>query len=86
MIDQEALMAALRSGQVGSAFLDVTDPEPLPSDDPLWGFDNVHITSHLSGRSQNTLFARAAERFLENLERYERGEALVSRVDLSLGY
>lgn len=86
VIDQEALMAALGDGKVGAAFLDVTDPEPLPSDHPLWGFDNVHITSHLSGRSQDTLIARAAERFLENLGRFERGEALLSTVDLSLGY
>lgn len=86
VIDQDALMAALRSGQVGAAFLDVTDPEPLPADHPLWGFDNVHITSHLSGRSQNTLFARSAERFLQNLGHWERGEPLVSRVDLALGY
>ncbi|MCB2061306.1 MAG: D-2-hydroxyacid dehydrogenase [Novosphingobium sp.] len=86
VIDQEALMAALNDGQVGSAFLDVTDPEPLPSNHRLWGFDNVHITSHLSGRSQDTLFARAAERFLDNLDRYERGEPLLFTVDLSLGY
>ena len=86
VIDQDALVASLEAGRIGSAFLDVTDPEPLPSDHPLWGFDNVHITSHLSGRSQNTLFARSAERFLENLGLYERGESLISEVDLSLGY
>jgi len=86
VLDQNALMAALDAGQVGAAFLDVTDPEPLPADHPLWGYDQVHITSHLSGRSQSKLFLRAAERFLENLGRWERGEDLVSRVDLTLGY
>jgi phosphoglycerate dehydrogenase-like enzyme len=86
VIDQQALMDAVRSGQVGGAFLDVTDPEPLPADHPLWGFDNIHITSHLSGRSQTTLIGRAAERFLDNLARWQRGEPLVGVVDLSLGY
>jgi len=86
VIDQDALIAALRSGQLGGAFLDVTDPEPLPSEHPLWGFDNVHITSHLSGRSQDTLFRRSAERFVENLSLYAKGEGLIAKVDLALGY
>ncbi|MDG2004191.1 MAG: D-2-hydroxyacid dehydrogenase [Novosphingobium sp.] len=86
VIDQDALMAAVTSGQVGGAFLDVTDPEPLPSDHPLWGFDNVHITSHLSGRSQTRLIERSAERFIENVTCWERGELLAGVVDLSLGY
>jgi len=86
VIDQEALMAACDEGRLGGAFLDVTDPEPLPSDHPLWTYENVHITSHLSGRSQTTLIGRSAERFLENLGRYRRGELLEAQVDLSLGY
>lgn len=86
VIDQAALADGLRSGQVGAAFLDVTDPEPLPPDHELWSFGNVHITSHLSGRSQDKLFARSAERFLVNLERYRRGEPLLHQVDLTLGY
>ena len=64
----------------------MTEPEPLPADHPLWDFDNVHITMHLSGRSQNTLIRRGAERFLANLERYRRGEPLEQAVDLALGY
>lgn len=86
VLDQSALMAALDAGQVGAAFLDVTDPEPLPPEHPLWGYDQVHITSHLSGRSQDTLFPRAAERFLANLGHWERGEPLESQVDLVQGY
>ncbi len=86
VIDQSALIAAVQSGQVGGAFLDVTDPEPLPSDHPLWSVDNIHISQHLSGRSQTALFRRAAERFLENLGRWGRGEALIGQVDLELGY
>ena len=86
VIDTDALLGTLRAGRLGAAFLDVTDPEPLPGDHPLWGFDNVHITMHLSGRSQTQLIRRGAERFLDNLERYRRGEPLVSAVDLDLGY
>lgn len=86
VIDQDALVGAIESGRLGGAFLDVTDPEPLPSDHRLWEFDNVHITSHLSGRSQDTLFRRSANRFLENLDRWKRGEPMVSEVDLTLGY
>lgn len=86
VIDQDALVAVLEQGRLGGAFLDVTDPEPLPPDHRLWRFDNVHISMHLSGRSQDTLFARNAERFLDNLGRYERGEPLESQVNLALGY
>jgi phosphoglycerate dehydrogenase-like enzyme len=86
VIDQESLMDSLRADHLGGAFLDVTEPEPLPADHPLWTFDNVHITSHLSGRSQENLFRRSAERFVANLERYGRGEPLEAVVDLSSGY
>jgi phosphoglycerate dehydrogenase-like enzyme len=86
VVDTDALVAALRAGRLGAAFLDVTDPEPLPPKHPLWGFANVHVSMHLSGRSQTRLFPRAAERFLENLDRYRRGEPLAHAVDLSLGY
>ena len=86
VIDQGALTAALQAQQIGGAFLDVTTPEPLPADDPLWSLDNAHITMHLSGRAQDKMFARSVERFLINLERYRRGEPLEPLVDLTLGY
>lgn len=86
LIDQDALRAALESGQVGSAFLDVTTPEPLPADHPLWQAPNALITMHLSGRSQTTAFQRGARRFLANLQRYLAGEPLQHVVDFSRGY
>lgn len=86
VIDQDALIAAVNSGQLGGAFLDVTDPEPLPADHPLWTCENIHISQHLSGRSQTALFARASQRFLENLKLWHAGEALIAQVDLALGY
>lgn len=86
VIDQPALVEALNLQRIAAAFLDVTDPEPLPDDNPLWALDNCHISMHLSGRSQNTLFPRSAERFLANLDRWGRGEPLEFVVDLSRGY
>ncbi|WP_422060419.1 D-2-hydroxyacid dehydrogenase [Sphingopyxis sp.] len=86
VVDQQALVAALDAKQIAAAFLDVTTPEPLPADDPLWSLDNAHITMHLSGRAQDKMFVRAATRFLENLDRWHKGEAVEPRVDLTLGY
>lgn len=86
IVDQDALVGALTSKRLAAAFLDVTDPEPLPADHPLWGLDNVHISMHLSGRSQTKMFERASERFLDNLARFRSGEPLQFRVDLASGY
>jgi len=86
VVDQDALVAALDTQQIAAAFLDVTTPEPLPSDDPLWSLDNAHVTMHLSGRAQDKMFVRSAQRFLENLDRWHRGEPVEPRVDLALGY
>lgn len=86
VIDQDALVDALRTGRPGHAFLDVTTPEPLPAEHPLWSLSNAHISMHLSGRSQTRMFERSVARFLENLDRYARGERLEPQVDLSLGY
>src|SRR3546814_15409690 len=72
VVDQDALVAALDSQQIAAAFLDVTTPEPLPADDPLWSLDNAHITMPLSGRAQDKMFVRSAQRFLENLGRWKR--------------
>ena len=86
VIDQPALVQALESKAIGGAFLDVTTPEPLPSDHPLWGLDNAHISMHLSGRAQSKMFQRSGERFLENLRRYLRGEPVAPVFDPRLGY
>ena len=58
----------------------------MPDDHPLWGLDNAQVTMHLSGRAQNRMFERSAARFLINLERYHRGEALTPQVDYAAGY
>ena len=86
VVDQDALIAALKANQIQSAFLDVTTPEPLPAEHPLWDLPNAHVTMHLSGRAQDKMFIRSVERFLVNLERYRQGEALEPVMDLLRGY
>jgi phosphoglycerate dehydrogenase-like enzyme len=80
----EDLVAALESGQIAAAGLDVTDPEPLPGDHVLWQMDNVIITPHVSGRDSNR--ARHMMVFEENLRRFAAGEALLNVVDPERGY
>jgi phosphoglycerate dehydrogenase-like enzyme len=84
-IDTEALMASLREGRLGAALLDVTDPEPLPEEHPLWRMENVFITPHYSGAHPG-YNQRAGRIFLENLRRYLAGEPLVNVVDKAEGY
>ena len=86
VIDQDALVTALEAGRIGGALLDVTTPEPLPPEHPLWTLDNAQVTMHLSGNAQTLMFRRAAEQFLANLARYHTGEALSPTVDYAAGY
>lgn len=84
-VDTDQLVAALDSGKVSAAALDVTDPEPLPASHRLWKMRNVLITPHVAGwgtatRRREWLIMR------ENLRRYCAGEPLLSVVDVSRGY
>jgi phosphoglycerate dehydrogenase-like enzyme len=85
LIDHLALADALQAGTPRGAYLDVTEPEPLPSDHPLWRLPDVVITGHSAGRSPRSL-ARYAEILLDNLGRFQRGEPLSNLVDLAIGY
>ena len=86
VIDQDALVAALSEKRIGAAFLDVTSPEPLPAEHPLWNLENAHVTMHLSGRAQDKMLTRSVERFLTNLESWRNGGPIEPKVDLLLGY
>jgi phosphoglycerate dehydrogenase-like enzyme len=86
MIDDDALVAALGSGSIAGAFLDPTNPEPLPSDHPLWSAPNCIITMHLSGQSQTRMFERAGDLFLRNLAAFTNGQPMENVADLSAGY
>jgi phosphoglycerate dehydrogenase-like enzyme len=82
---QRDLVAALRSGRLAGAGLDVTEPEPLPPDDPLWTFGNVILTPHVSAVSDLGDAARFAVA-RENLRRYVAGDRMLSVVDVNKGY
>jgi len=85
LIDEEALIEALRGGTIAGAGLDVTTVEPLPPDSPLWTLANVLITPHASGLSHSNsgmIFAL----FMENLRRYRAGSAMRNPVDFERGY
>ena len=81
----DALVAALRSGRIGGAGLDVTDPEPLPPGHPFWKMENVIITPHIA-TSSDFRNDRTLTLVVENLRRYIRGDKLLSVVDLKQGY
>jgi phosphoglycerate dehydrogenase-like enzyme len=78
-VDQPALLAALASGQLSAAYLDVTDPEPLPPEHPLWSVPNCFITPHTGGGHRGER-ARQVNHFLTNLQRFTSGEPLLDRV------
>jgi phosphoglycerate dehydrogenase-like enzyme len=77
-VDQEALLAALRDGTLGAAFLDVTEPEPLPPEHPLWTAPNCFITPHSAGGRSDQAEA-LVEHFLGNLAAFAEGQALTDR-------
>lgn len=78
-VDQRALQEALESGRLGTAYLDVFEPEPLPPQHPLWTTPNCFITPHTAGgrRDQDEAIAR---HFLANLAAFESGGTMVDRV------
>ncbi len=78
-VDQAALLAALQANHLAAAYLDVTDPEPLPPEHPLWRAPNCFITPHTGGGHIGER-ARQVRHFLENLRRFTAGEALLDRV------
>ena len=89
LVDHEALAEVLNEGKIYGAALDVTNPEPLPENHPLWKCRNVLITPHVSGQTfaglkdKEDFFFRMCR---ENLEAYRDGKPLQNRVDLKTGY
>ena len=81
VLDQEALAEALREGKLWGAALDVTDPEPLPPDSPLWDAPNLLLTPHVAGGMRLEITRRrCVEMAQENLRRYLAGEKLENAV------
>jgi phosphoglycerate dehydrogenase-like enzyme len=80
LIDEAALIHALRDGRVAMAALDVFNIEPLPDHSPLWTMPNVIVTPHSAGTTAMSR-ARATEMFTTNLVRYLSGEPLINEVN-----
>ena len=85
MIDDAAVVAALRDGRLGGAALDVFSEEPLPASSPYWDMPNVIVTPHVSGALRD-YWTPLVALFSENLRRFERGEPLLNVVDKVAGY
>jgi phosphoglycerate dehydrogenase-like enzyme len=85
MIDDAAVIAALRDGGLGGAALDVFSEEPLPASSPYWDMPNVIVTPHVSGALRD-YWTPLVALFSDNLRRFERGEALLNVVDKVAGY
>jgi D-2-hydroxyacid dehydrogenase (NADP+) len=85
VVDEAALVRALKEEWIAGAALDVFQEEPLPPDSELWGMDNVILTPHISGGTP-VYMERAVALFCDNLRRYLAGEPLRNAVDLKRGY
>ena len=85
LVDQEALVKALKEKKIAGAGLDVTTPEPLPAEHPLWDCPNLIITPHNSGMAPMRQ-VRLIALVTENVRRYSNGLALLNVVDKARGY
>jgi len=85
LVDTAALVEALAAGEIAGAALDVTDPEPLPDDHPLWSEPRALITPH-SANPPEALVRNLTMRVEENVRRFGAGEPLLAIVDLGAGY
>jgi len=85
LIVTDDLVDALRERRIGGATLDVTDPEPLPKEHPLWTLDNCLVTPHI-GNTRAMAVPLLSERITTNCQLFAAGKPLVGLVDVSLGY
>jgi len=85
IVDETALLAALKEGWIAGAGLDTFSTEPLPSDSPFWSLPNVFITPHCSAATPQTT-QRIVDLFFDNLRRYRQGQSLKNVVDKYAGY
>jgi phosphoglycerate dehydrogenase-like enzyme len=85
VIDEDALIEALKAGKIGGAGLDVFEKEPLPKESPIWDLENVILTPHMSGANRGYL-DKACALFADNLRRFVAGQPLLNVVNPQLGY
>jgi len=80
VVDQDALIAALREGRIAGAGIDVTTPEPLPADHPLWDTPNLLITPHFSAKLPDRS-ERSLQTIIDNISRYRNGQTMLNRIN-----
>jgi phosphoglycerate dehydrogenase-like enzyme len=85
VVDEAALVAALQSGQIRGAALDVFDVEPLPADHPFWKMENVLVSPHCADHTA-TWTDEAMQFFVDNVFRFTKGEPLENLVNKKAGY
>jgi phosphoglycerate dehydrogenase-like enzyme len=85
VIDENALVDAVKSGKIGGAGLDVFEKEPLPKESPIWDLENVILTPHMSGANRGYM-DKACALFADNLRRFVAEQPLLNLVDPKLGY
>ena len=85
VVDQAALIEALRSARIAGAGLDVFEREPLEADSPLWAMENTILTPHMSGAFRGYV-ETCCDLFADNLRRFIAGQSLLNQIDPALGY
>jgi phosphoglycerate dehydrogenase-like enzyme len=85
VIDEKALVEALKAGRIAGAGLDVFEKEPLPKESPIWDLENVILTPHMSGANRGYM-DKACALFADNIRRFSAGQPLLNVVDRQLGY
>ena len=85
-IDQDALIELLQNGHIGGAALDVTTPEPLPPNNPLWDIPNVLITPHISHGGRDNVSGLIIDKFIRYLDDYVNGRPFQRVIDRNTGY
>jgi phosphoglycerate dehydrogenase-like enzyme len=85
LVDESALIDALRTRGIGGAAIDAFEREPVPADHPLWTFPNVLLTPHIAAFGSD-YWKPAVDLFLENVARYTAGQPLLNLVDKRSGY
>jgi phosphoglycerate dehydrogenase-like enzyme len=85
-VDNNALAAALKSGALSGAVLDVFEPEPLPPQSPLWTTDNVIIMPHVTSDDEDEYLPKTLDLVFENVRRLEEGIPLINVVDREREY
>jgi glyoxylate/hydroxypyruvate reductase len=81
LVDHAALIESLKDGTISSAIIDVHDPEPLPSDSPLWHVPNLLLMPHVTSDDEDRYLPKTLDLVFENVRRLAAGQPLINMVD-----